>query len=81
MKGGGILHFYTEDYRFSTIYEHPEEILTHNPANIVEPKSIFFNATPTEYWMQGLNKKSDVAKAMKKQKKRLRQNSIYWSSD
>lgn len=25
MNGGGTLHFYTDDYRFSSIFEHPEK--------------------------------------------------------
>lgn len=38
MCGQGTLHFYTDDYRFGNgIFEHPEKILKHNPANIVEP--------------------------------------------
>lgn len=27
MNGQGTLHFYTDDYRFNTVYEHPEKIL------------------------------------------------------
>lgn len=45
MNGQGTLHFYTDDYRFSTVYEHPEKILQHSPANIVEANFSLFNET------------------------------------
>lgn len=35
MCGKGILHFYTDDYRFRTIYDHPEKILKYNPGSIM----------------------------------------------
>lgn len=32
MNGNGTLHFYTDDYRFNAVFEHPEKILQMNPA-------------------------------------------------
>ena len=49
MNGCGTLHFYTDDYRFSALYEHPEKILAHNPRNIVEPNFSLFNEMPIAF--------------------------------
>lgn len=64
MNGQGTLHFYTDDYRFNAVYEHPEKILQHNPANIVEPNFSLFNETPVAFGMQAVYKKRFVARAM-----------------
>jgi len=64
MNGTGTLHFYTDDYRFSTVYEHPEKILQHNPQNIVEPNFSLFNDTPIAFGMQAVYKKRLVARCM-----------------
>lgn len=64
MNGSGTLHFYTDDYRFSTVYEHPEKILQHNPANIVEPNFSLFNETPIAFGMQAVYKKRFIARTM-----------------
>lgn len=32
MEGCGTLHFYTDDYRFQSVYDHPEKILQSSPA-------------------------------------------------
>lgn len=64
MNGQGTLHFYTDDYRFNAVYEHPEKILSHNPANIVEPNFSLFNETPVTFGMQAVYKKRFVARAM-----------------
>lgn len=64
MNGTGTLHFYTDDYRFSAIYEHPEKILQHNPMNIVEPNFSLFNETPVAFGMQAVYKKRFIARAM-----------------
>lgn len=64
MNGQGTLHFYTDDYRFSSVYEHPEKILQHNPANIVEPNFSLFNETPIAFGLQAVYKKRFIARAM-----------------
>lgn len=64
MNGTGTLHFYTDDYRFSAIYEHPEKILQHNPANIVEPNFSLFNEMPIAFGLQAIYKKRFIARMM-----------------
>ena len=64
MNGQGTLHFYTDDYRFNSVYDHPEKILQHNPANIVEPNFSLFNETPIAFGLQAVYKKRFVARAM-----------------
>ena len=63
MQGTGTLHFYTDDYRFRAIYEHPDRILQHNPANIVEPNFSLFNDTPIAFGLQHIYKKRFLARA------------------
>lgn len=60
----GTLHFYTDDYRFNSVFEHPEKILKHNPANIVEPNFSLYNDTPVSFGLQAIYKKRYVARAM-----------------
>lgn len=62
MRGTGILHFYTDDYRFSSIYEHPEKILRHNPGAIVEPNYSLFNETPYAFGLQAVYKKRWISR-------------------
>ena len=64
MMGAGTLHFYTDDYRFNAVYEHPEKILQHNPANIVEPNFSLFVDTPIAFGMQAVYKKRMVSRLM-----------------
>lgn len=65
LGGTGTLHFYTDDYRFTSVFEHPEKVYAqHNPANIVEPNFSLFNETPISFGMQALYKKRWIAKAM-----------------
>lgn len=64
MNGTGTLHFYTDDYRFSSCYNHPENILKHSPANIVEPNFSLFNETPVAMGMQAVYKKRMIARLM-----------------
>lgn len=64
MNGCGTLHFYTDDYRFSVLYEHPEKILQHNPRNIVEPNFSLFNEMPVAFGLQAIYKKRFIARAM-----------------
>lgn len=62
MNGGGTLHFYTDDYRFNSIFEHPEKILQHNAAQIVEPNFSLFNETPIAFGLQAVYKKTNNCK-------------------
>lgn len=64
MMGNGTLHFYVDDYRFNAVYDHPEKILQHNPANIVEPNFSLFVDTPIAFGMQAVYKKRMVARLM-----------------
>ena len=63
MQGTGTLHFYTDDYRFRAIYEHPNRILQHDPASIVEPNFSLFNETPIAFGLQHIYKKRFLARA------------------
>lgn len=67
MNGCGTLHFYTDDYRFNTIYDHPEKILQHNPHNIVEPNYSLFNETPIAFGLYAVYKKRTIARMMQEQ--------------
>lgn len=64
MNGTGTLHFYVDDYRFNSVFEHPEKILYHNPRNIVEPNFSLFSETPIAFGMQAIYKKRFIARAM-----------------
>lgn len=64
LLGLGSLHFYTDDYRFMAIYEHPEQILRSNPRNIVEPNFSCYNEMPIAFGMQNIYKKRWIARAM-----------------
>lgn len=64
MQSQGTLHFYTDDYRFNAIYEHPDRILQHNPMNIVEPNYSLFNETPIAFGVHQIYKKRFLARAM-----------------
>lgn len=64
MNGNGTLHFYTDDYRFNSLSEHPEKILQMNPANIVEPNFSLYSETPMSWGLQQIYRKRYVARAM-----------------
>lgn len=65
LNGTGTLHFYTDDYRFASVFEHPEKIFRqHNPCNIVEPNFSLYNETPVAFGIQALYKKRWIARAM-----------------
>lgn len=64
MNGTGTLHFYVDDYRFNSVFEHPEKILKHHPRNIVEPNFSLFSETPIAFGMQAIYKKRFIARAM-----------------
>lgn len=64
MNGHGTLHFYTEDYRYNTIYDKPQQILQHHPANIVEPNFSCYQEMPIAFAMQAIYKKRWIARLM-----------------
>ena len=64
MQGTGTLHFYTDDYRFTAVYEHPERILKHNPRNIVEPNFSLFGDMPVAFGLQAIYKKRWISRMM-----------------
>lgn len=64
MNGNGTLHFYTDDYRFQSVYEHPEKILKMNPGNIVEPNFSLYAETPVSLGLQQIYRKRYIARAM-----------------
>lgn len=64
MQGNGTLHFYTDDYRYTAVYEHPERILKHNPRNIVEPNFSLYGDMPIAFGMQAIYKKRWIARMM-----------------
>lgn len=64
MNGCGTLHFYVDDYRMQRIYDKPEQILHHNPRNIVEPNYSLFNETPIAFGLQNVYKKRFIARSM-----------------
>ncbi len=64
LNGEGTLHFYTDDYRFNAVYEHPEKILQHNPHAIVEPNFSLYNESPVAFGLQNIYKKRFIARAM-----------------
>lgn len=64
MNGHGVLHFYTDDYKFNTIYDRPQMVLQHNPASIVEPNFSMFNEMPIAFAMQAIYKKRWIARTM-----------------
>lgn len=64
LLGLGSMHFYTDDYRFTKLYEHPEDILRANPRNIVEPNFSLFDDMPVAFGLQRIYKKRWIARAM-----------------
>jgi hypothetical protein len=64
LMGNGTLHFYTDDYRWSSIWEHPEKVQKHNPRNIIEPNfSLYLDMAPA-FGLQAVYKKRVVARMM-----------------
>ena len=57
MSGRGTLHFYTEDYRFNTVFEHPEKIIKHFPRNVIEANFSMFDTTPIALGLSAIYKK------------------------
>lgn len=64
MKGTGTLHFYTDDYRFNSLYDHPEKILAMNPSCMVEPNYSVFTDTPIAFGLQSIYRKRWIARMM-----------------
>lgn len=64
LLGLGSMHFYTDDYRYTALYDHPEQILRANPRNIVEPNYSLFNDMPVAFGLQRIYKKRWIARAM-----------------
>ena len=64
LLGLGSMHFYTDDYRYEALYNHPEQILKANPRNIVEPNYSLFNDMPISFGLQRIYKKRWIARAM-----------------
>lgn len=64
MNGHGTLHFYTEDYRYNTLYDKPQQVLQHHPANIVEPNYSCFQEMPVAFALQAIYKKRWIARCM-----------------
>lgn len=64
LNGSGTLHFYTDDYRFNTVFEHPDKILQSNPGGIVEPNFSLYNEMPVSFGLQLLYKKRWIARVM-----------------
>ena len=64
MDNSGTLHFYTDDYRFRSVYDHPEKILQHSPNSIVEPNFSLFADTPIAFGLQAVYKKRAIARMM-----------------
>lgn len=63
-QGNTSFLFYTDDYRFRSIYEKPEKILKYNPGSIIEPNFSLSNDTPIAFGMQAIYKKRFLARAM-----------------
>lgn len=65
MGGQGVLHFYTDDYRYGeSLFRNPEKILAHNPRSIVEPNYSLFQDTPIAFGLQAVYKKRFIARAL-----------------
>lgn len=60
----GVLHFYVDDYRFNSLYEHPEKILQMHPKNMVEPNFSLYADTPVAFGLQAIYKKRWIARCM-----------------
>ena len=64
LKGNGTVHFFTDDYKFQTLYEHPERLYKAHPRNIVEPNfSLYLDMAPA-FGLQAIYKKRVIARMM-----------------
>lgn len=64
LNGRGLLHFYTEDYRFNAIYKDMSKVLTINPAAVIEPNFSVYNDTPVAFGLQNIYKKRQVGRKL-----------------
>lgn len=64
MNGQGILHFYTDDYRYATIFDHPEQVLNHHPRSIVEVNYSLFSEMPFAFGVHQIYKKRFLSRLM-----------------
>lgn len=64
LLGLGTMHFYTDDYRYTALYNHPEQILKANPRNIVEPNYSLYDDMPIAFALQRIYQKRWIARAM-----------------
>lgn len=64
LLGLGSMHFYTDDYRYKVLYDHPEQILRANPRNIVELNYSLFSDMPIAFGMQRIYKKRWIARVL-----------------
>lgn len=64
MCGQGTLHFYTDDYRFNTIFEQPKMVYHHHPHYIVEPNYSLFSETPFAFGIHQIYKKRFFSRLM-----------------
>lgn len=64
MGGTGTLHFYVDDYRFSTLYSHPEKILKHRPGSIIEPNFSLYNETAVADGLHQIYWKRQIARSL-----------------
>lgn len=64
LKGNGTIHFFTDDYKFSALYEDPSKLANAHPRNIVEPNfSLFLDMAPA-FGLQAIYKKRVIARMM-----------------
>lgn len=64
LKGNGTIHFYTDDYKFSALYEDPSKLANAHPRNIVEPNfSLYLDMAPA-FGLQAIYKKRVIARMM-----------------
>lgn len=64
LKGNGTIHFFTDDYKFSALYEDPSKLANAHPRNIVEPNfSLYLDMAPA-FGLQAIYKKRVIARMM-----------------
>ena len=62
LNGNGTIHFFTDDYKFSALYENPAKLMNAHPRNIVEPNfSLFLDMAPA-FGLQAIYKKRVIAR-------------------
>ena len=61
-KNVATYHFYVEDYRFESLWRHPEKILRVAPQALVEPNFSLHDVTPIAYGLHQIYKKRWIAR-------------------